>query len=169
MEQAKRGDEGAFGVLVERYSGRLYGAMLVLTRNPQDAEDITQEAFIRALQRIYSFRGDSSFSTWLHRIAYNLAYDQARKKREYAVDEPWVAEGSSDEEGFAQVAHRAELFQALRILNPSHQKVLVLRHGEGYSIKEIAKILGLSEGTVKSRLYNSYRRLREELTRLRGD
>jgi len=166
--KARKGDAMAFGVLAQKYGPRVYGAVLLMVRNPQDAEDIVQEAFLKALRNIGKFRQEASFGTWLQRIAYNLAYDLLRKRREIPGSDLLLLKTPIDP-GTPDTLDRLELMQALAVLSPEMRAVVVLRHGEDLSIQEIADVLKIPTGTVKSRLYNGYRRLRDELTRLREE
>ncbi|NLY55853.1 MAG: sigma-70 family RNA polymerase sigma factor [Firmicutes bacterium] len=166
--KAREGDTAAFGLLAQRYGQRVYATVLLLVRSHQDAEDIVQEAFLKALNNLRQFRQEASFGTWLQRIAYNLAYDFLRRRREIPGSDLLTIVAPIDS-GIPNTLDRLELLGALETLPPEMRAVLVLRHGEDLSIQEIAATLKIPAGTVKSRLYNGYRRLRAELKRLREE
>jgi RNA polymerase sigma-70 factor (ECF subfamily) len=156
--RASRGDAGAFGQLVREHSGLVYRVALRIL-GAQDAQDASQEAWIRAWRNIESFRGDSAFSTWLYRITVNTCLsarrkESRRKEREYSGDElPFLPEptgGDADPEVAALSAQqREELLAALEHVRAEHRAALVLRHMEGLSYAEIAGILDVPEGTAK--------------------
>ena len=156
--RASGGDAGAFRHLVEEYSGLVYRVALRIL-GPQDAQDASQEAWIRAWKNIENFRGDSAFSTWLYRITVNTCLsarrkESRRKEREYSGEVlPFLTEpsgGDADPEAAALSAQqREELLAALKHVRPEHRAALVLRHMEGLSYSEISQILDVPEGTAK--------------------
>ena len=177
----KEGDEAAFEEMVSRYWDRIYAMVLQLLRNSQDAEEVTQDAFIRAHRGLENFRGDSSFSTWLYQIATNLARNRYwywfRRKRDKSVSFDQKVGGDSD-------TTLSEIFQAdietpqdiavtnefqervsaaMELLNVKHREVLVLRNVKSLSYEEIANQLGISIGTVKSRIARARESLRDRL------
>ncbi len=177
----KAGDEAAFEEMVSRYWDRIYAMVLQLLRNSQDAEEVTQDAFIRAHRGLENFRGDSSFSTWLYQIATNLARNRYwywwRRKRDKSISFDQTVGGDSD-------TTLAEIFQAdvatpqdvavtnefqervsaaMETLNDKHREVLVLRNVKSLSYDEIAVELGISIGTVKSRIARARESLRDRL------
>lgn len=166
IARARQGEEEAFTLLVNKYGPRLQQVVLAMVRNPYDAEDIVQEAFLTALQRLETFKGDSSFGTWLYRIAYNRTIDTLRRQREVTVETVY---SSSREEpsDFGQLDSKAEISKALEVLSPEQLGVVFLRHYQDYSLREIAATLNVPIGTVKSRLYYAYSRLQAELSKIR--
>lgn len=177
----KKGDEAAFEEMVSRYWDRIYAMVMQLLRNSQDAEEVTQDAFIRAHRGLENFRGDSSFSTWLYQIATNLARNRYwywfRRKRDKSVSFDQTVGGDSD-------TTLAEIFQAdietpqdiavtnefqervaaaMELLNVKHREVLVLRNVKSLSYEEIANHLEISIGTVKSRIARARESLRDRL------
>jgi len=177
----KKGDETAFDEMVTRYWDRIYAMVLQLLRNTQDAEEVTQDAFIRAHRGLDKFRGDSSFSTWLYQIATNLARNRYwywwRRKRDRSIsfDQPVNGESEttlaelfpSEVETPEDVAVTNEfqdrVAEAMELLNAKHREVLVLRNVRNLSYEEIADKLGISIGTVKSRIARARESLREKL------
>ncbi|MCI8651491.1 MAG: sigma-70 family RNA polymerase sigma factor [Oscillospiraceae bacterium] len=172
---AQSGDQNAFAQLVEAHQGKVYSLSYRMTGNPDDAADLTQEAFLNAWRGLASFHGQSSFSTWLHRLTSNVCIDFLRREKRRTALSMTVEE---DEEGrqaevpdhrFSpeQELERRELRrtvqQGLAALSPEHRRVLVLRELEGLSYQEIAQCLELEEGTVKSRIARARIALKEYL------
>jgi RNA polymerase sigma-70 factor, ECF subfamily len=166
LEEARAGDPDAFAVLVEKYSARIYGTCFRILGNRQDAEDCAQDTFIKAFRAFREYNGLSSFYTWIYRIAVNTCLDYRRKSRKtivYSLDEAFDTE---DSQVYLQIADNAplpdELAESAETSRLVHQEIshlpeylrdiLVLRDLEGLSYHELAQILHLSEGTVKSRL-----------------
>ena len=177
----KEGDESAFEEMVSRYWDRIYAMVLKLLRNSQDAEEVTQDAFIRAHRGLENFRGDSSFSTWLYQIATNLARNRYwywwRRKRDKSVsfDQPIGAESTttlaevfpadvaSPEDITITNEFKERVSAAMELLNEKHREALVLRNIKNLSYEEIADELQISIGTVKSRIARARESLREKL------
>jgi RNA polymerase sigma-70 factor (ECF subfamily) len=180
VREAKGGDFEAFEELVRRYEERIYGLALRMTRHPEDAEDILQETFIRAFEHLPSFREESSFSTWLFRIATNAALMKLRRERSaeiYSLDQPAPdldpMEMTRDVEDWAPNAEemmeaeelRQLLEDAVGELPEIYRAVFILRDIEGLPAKEVARILDLSVPAVKSRLLRARLFLRERLSK----
>jgi RNA polymerase sigma-70 factor (ECF subfamily) len=157
----QRGDRAAFATLVERHQTRVYNLALRVTGNPEDAADATQDAFIQALRKLSSFRGDSAFTTWMHRVTVNACYDILRKRRRQPMlhvvsDDP---DGPTHEPGPPQADHADEVTgsldaqEALRHVPDEYRAVLVLADVHDLPFQEIAKILEIPIGTVKSRAH----------------
>jgi RNA polymerase sigma factor (sigma-70 family) len=178
VRRAKRGDREAFGALVGRYQQRVVGVTRALVHNPDDAVELGQETFIRAFQNLPNFEGRSSFSTWLYRIASNLAIDWRRREMRYPVAHGEEAENelrkipSARGDSFREAA-RDELSRkvrgALEELTAEHREVILLREMEGLSYEEISEILGCPKGTVMSRLHYARSHLRDLLKELEAD
>ena len=182
----KAGSEEAFGVLIAQYSQPLYTLIARSLQDPADAADITQEVFIKVFRSIRSFHGESSLRTWLYRIALHEASNQRRwwsrhKRQELTIDTPagasetddgdeaiclgaMLADGRIDPYEHAQNAElRARVDDSLRKLPEVFRTVVVLREMEGFSYEEIAEILRVPAGTVKSRLMRGRAALKEIL------
>jgi RNA polymerase sigma-70 factor, ECF subfamily len=164
----------AFGELVRRYQDRLYNAVYRVVDSSEDAYDVVQDAFLNAYQSLNSFKGDSEFYTWLYRIAFNTAISLKRKKRlllsldggrpEEPVGEPIDgSELSQPGAGLERTEEEARLQKALGRLSAEHRAVLVLKDLEGQRYEEIAEILDVPIGTVRSRLHRARLELRELL------
>ena len=174
---ARQGDESAFALLVEQNQSRIYNLALRMTRNPDDAAELTQEAFLNAWRGLSKFQGESSFSTWLYRLTSNLCIDFLRREKRRSGlsmtvsldDEEEGRQADVPDERFSpeQSAERREVQEliraGLRSLSEEHRRVLVLRELDGLSYAEIAQILGLEEGTVKSRIARARLALRKYL------
>jgi RNA polymerase sigma-70 factor, ECF subfamily len=169
IRKAKRGDREAFGVLVERYQRRVAGVALAVVHNSEDALELAQETFVRAYENLRGFESRSSFSTWLYRIAANLAIDLRRREGRHTFVHGEEAESeidrlpSSTGDSFAEFSRRElnhRLRAALDELTPEHRAVILLREVEGLSYDEISDILQCPRGTVMSRLHYARDRLR---------
>ena len=176
LARARRGELDAFEELVRQYEKRVYAVALRSSGSPEDAADITQEVFLRAWRSIESFRGDSGFSTWLFRITMNLCVDHARHKNAQPQTQPLVV-GEEDaerpipdpaptpEEHLENSELGRELAAALDEVSEEHRRIVLLRDVSGLSYTEIAEVLEISEGTVKSRLSRARIALRTVLLR----
>ena len=177
------GDRAEFARLVETYSGQVYRLALKMLQNPQDAEDILQETFIKAYKALPKFEGRSSLSTWLYRIATNESLMFLRKKRpvQVSVDEP-IENDEGDErprqiidwcclpEGELMSSEaRVNLDRSVEQLPESLRTVFLLRDIEGLSTRETAEVLDISEAAVKTRLSRARFRLRELLSTYYSD
>lgn len=179
IDRFRKGDASAFDEMVTRHWDRIYAMVHQLLRNPQDAEEVTQDAFIRAHRGLANFRGDSAFSTWLYQIATNLARNRYwywwRRKRDRTVsfDQPIGDDNDTPlSEVFAGEAVKPdeetsthELVDRIAVgmekLSARHREILILRNVKNLSYEEISQILGISVGTVKSRIARARDSLRE--------
>lgn len=168
IRAALSGDSEAFGQLVRTHQERLYAAMLQVTRSTEEAEDVVQEAFVRAFLKLDSFHGNSQFFTWLYRIAFNNALSRRRRKqpsvsleqaREATGTEP-VDHVDAPDAGLLREERVAMIRLALDQLTLEHRAILVLREMEDQSYEAIADILQISIGTVRSRLNRARTQLR---------
>ena len=176
VDAARQGDEGAFESLVRLYEKRVFALAVRMCGNQEDAAEAAQEAFLAAWQGLRFFRGDSSFSTWLYRLTSNACVDLLRREgrhrsaagpslddEELGCDVPDAAPSPQEEAERREL--RAQIEEGLRALSPEHRQVLVLRELEGLSYGEIASLLGVEEGTVKSRIARARLALRNYLTK----
>jgi len=177
VKSAANGDLSSFEQIVLLYQDKVYSLSLKLTGSAQDAEDLAQEVFVKAYRYITSFRGDSDFGTWLHRIAVNTWLNQKRKRQPvsvYSLDEPIYSDDgeikreipdlSQDPESVLLASHMSEkLHRAVEGLPKDQKAVLLLREVEEYTYEEIAGIMECSIGTVKSRLARARDALRRSL------
>lgn len=177
VDRALRGDRDAFARLVERNQDRLYASMLHVTGSADEAEEVVQEAFIRAFVKLDTFQRHSQFFTWLYRIAFNSALTRRRKKRpktsleqtREATGLEVVDAGDAVDEGLLRRERVDLVREALRRLTDEHRAILVLREMEDYPYETIAEILEISVGTVRSRLSRARAQLKKTLERMMAD
>ena len=161
VRRAKAGDREAFGRLVDRFQAPVYRVVRGILSDASDAEDVAQEAFLRAYESLAKFRGESGFFTWLYRIAVNEAL-RARKRRSFApIDAVPEAEAPRPEVPDEDGPTPAALERLLGQLSDEFRAIVVLRDLEGLSYQEIAETLEIPMGTVESRLFRARRELRE--------
>jgi RNA polymerase sigma-70 factor (ECF subfamily) len=177
IEQAKQGDSAAFRRLVERHQRRAFAIAVGLLRDENDALEVVQEAFLRVYRSLASFHGGSSFFTWLYRIVSNLSIDLMRKpaRREAELDETQQREDESeipllarlegaDPMGAVERKQLAVRIQAALDALPSyHRGVILMREVEGMSYEEMAQAMGVSKGTIMSRLFHARQKLQRAL------
>ncbi|HKB23657.1 MAG TPA: sigma-70 family RNA polymerase sigma factor [Methylomirabilota bacterium] len=175
VERVRAGDVTAFEPLVEKYRQRVYRLACNVLRDPEEARDVAQEAFIRAFQALPNFRGQSAFYTWLFRITLNVASDRARQRAargralgtERVEEGDWertlVDPGETPADSAARAEDRSRIERALESLPEHHRAIIMLSDLEGLSYREIAEVLGIPMGTVMSRLHNARKRLRRAL------
>lgn len=162
IERAKRREEQALTELVTRYHRQVYLTAHAILHSPEDAEDVAQEAFMRALAKLHTLERPEAFASWLTTITTRLAIDKTRQHTR-SNKEPWTLTETSDRlvEASSDPADRVILAEALASLSPAHRATLLLYERDGYDYKEIAQMLRIPIGTVKSRLANAKRALRE--------
>jgi RNA polymerase sigma-70 factor, ECF subfamily len=185
--RAKRGDLDAFEALTNRYEQRVYSLALRMLRQEQDAEDVTQQTFLSALENLKGFRGEASFSTWLLRIASHAALKVIRKQK--GLETTSLEEATEEADSYGSIPHpeyiadwrqspeelvrkneiQRLLDDALGKLDEKHRLVFLLQDVQGLSVKETAVALGLTEANTKVRLLRARLQLRERLTRAFGD
>lgn len=179
IQRIKEGDVAAYNDIVARYYDRIFARVSQLLKNKQDAEEVTQDAFIRAHRGLDKFRGDASFSTWLYQIATNLAHNRYwywfRRKRDQSIslEQPLSEDGDltlesvmpCEGEDPSEAALTQEFVERVGVcmqsLNEKHKEVLILRNVQNLSYEEIADELQISVGTVKSRIARARESLRE--------
>jgi RNA polymerase sigma-70 factor (ECF subfamily) len=180
VKKAQSNDLHAFEDLVGLYQNKVYNLCCHLTGNHDDAQDLAQEAFIRAYKALGNFRNEADFGTWLHRITLNVWLNIKRKNscKIVSLDEPYESgDGSSMQrevaaldgdplEALEEKEFRGLVRSALNALSEEHRSVLVLREIEGYNYEEISRMLDCSLGTVKSRISRARELLRREMTEL---
>jgi RNA polymerase sigma-70 factor (ECF subfamily) len=175
--RSQQGDVRAFDELVERYHGKIYGLTYNMTSNREDAEDLTQEIFVKAFEALPRFRGSSSFYTWLYRIAVNKTINYRKKrnrKRAMSLDQfdqeiklddvyhEMTAKGSPLR-NISLTELQEKLNEALQNLSEKHRTVVVMHDMQGIPHEEIAKVVKASVGTVRSRLFYARKQMQAEL------
>lgn len=165
MSEAQGGDAGAFEALYRRTSDRVYAVCLRMCGDSDRASELVQDVFVRVWEKLPSFRGDSQFTTWLHRLTVNLVLQERRSRGRRAAREI----GSPDLERFGRTARRSmpgtrvDLERAIAGLPEKARQVLVLRDVEGYKYDEIAQMTGVSLGTVKAQIHRARGLVKEAL------
>jgi RNA polymerase sigma-70 factor, ECF subfamily len=167
--QAREGNQQAFRQLVECHMKQAYNLAYGFVGSHEEAEDIAQEAFVRVHRSLGSFRGESSFATWLHRIVVNLALNQTRRKQRmtwlcHAEVEPYAGDGGATDH--ERLETRTHLERAIHELPTLQRAVVILRHLEGMPTQQVSGILRCSEGTVKTHLFRAMKKLRKRLAYL---
>lgn len=176
IKQVKKGNQAAFSDIVKYFEQRIYQHCYRMLRNSHDAEDIAQEAFVRAYVNIHRYDEKRKFTTWLYRIATNLAIDRIRKKKpDYYLDaEIKGAEGmdmyanlaideSLPEEKVIQLEQKEYVHKEVMALPPKYRFIIMLRYLEEFSLKEISQIMDIPLGTVKTRLFRGRESLRNSI------
>jgi RNA polymerase sigma-70 factor, ECF subfamily len=172
IKRAQEGDSDAFGILFHTHKARVYSVCLRMTSNIAEAEDLTQDAFLQVFRKIRKFRGDSAFSTWLHRIAVNTVLMHFRKRllSQVSLDEPYNSDGAklrheygTRDKHLAGCIDRVALARAMKQLPPGYRTIFLLHEVEGYEHQEIAEMLSCTVGNSKSQLYKARLRFRELL------
>ena len=177
IRQALAGDQTAFESLVLTHQDRLFGAMTHVCGGVHDAEEVTQEAFIRAYLKLDTFHQNSQFFTWLYRIAFNIALSRKRRKRaKISLDQQRddigkdvVDDGEAVDAAMIRDDEVTLVRSALTHLSEQHRGILVLREMNEASYEEIAEILDLSIGTVRSRLNRARKQLRLAIELIQGE
>lgn len=178
IERCRRGDMRAFAELIAPYESKVYALAFRMCGNHSDAADLAQEAFIRVYSALSSFRGEAAFSTWLYRIVTNVCLDELRRRSRTMLEfyagsgeealrhrMVYYGEEQGPEEAYERKEIRLTIEEAIQALPEEQRMVIILRDVEGYSYQEVAEMLSLSLGTVKSRLNRARENLKELLAR----
>lgn len=176
INRAKSGDSKSYDKLLKKYKNSVYSLVLRMVRNSQEAEDLTQEAFIKAFNSLASFNEEYAFSTWLYKIATNNCIDFFRKRKlqTYSLDKPIQYKDSeiqheipdpdlNPEKSIMATERNKLIKEAINKLPEKYHRAIVLRHSEEKSYEEIAEILGLPLGTVKARIFRAREMLNKTL------
>ncbi|MFQ6040069.1 MAG: RNA polymerase sigma factor [Candidatus Poribacteria bacterium] len=174
IQRCQQGDRDAYEQLFLRYKDAVYNVAYGMLSNTEDAQDMTQEVFLRVFEKISQFRFKSSFSTWLYRIAVNICLDERRKRQKRHANAAELTERykrmrpsvNTPEDELLKKERQSQLQQAFANLKEAHRTILVLREMEGLSYDELAKVLKCSTGRVKSRLHEARMELRQKVQRL---
>lgn len=179
VEKARGGDFSAYETLFERHRNLVFRFVYQMCRRQDDAEDLTQEVFVRALQNLHRYRDQAKFTTWLLRIASNLATDRARSLNRRAALEAeqasdglaWMTLDRSEDpvENLETERFRASVEAAMMQLKPHQREIIVMRDVEQLPYVEIAEILGCSEGGAKLRALRARKALRDQVSKLLGE
>jgi RNA polymerase sigma-70 factor (ECF subfamily) len=180
VKQSIQGDTRAFEELVSHYHNKIYALAYRYMGNEEDAYDMAQEAFLKAFRSLHTFKGNSSFSTWLYRVTTNVCLDELRRRKRriipLSLDEPLASqEGDEVEKEIADSSPGVDIIyeqkefsqyiqQLLNEMKPEHKTAIVLRDVIGFSYEEIAEVMNCSMGTVKSRISRAREVLRKKIT-----
>lgn len=179
VEGLQKGTDRAYEALIDRFQQPVYSLVCRLLDDPSEAPDVVQEVFLKVFRNIGSFRGNSSLKTWMYRIAYNEAWNHRRWFTRHRKQEIGLEREDEDTPGFQEILHdsgrsafdmvadaetHALIEEALAVLNPVFRAAVILRDIEDLSYEEIAEVLGVSLGTVKSRILRGREALRKALT-----
>lgn len=163
LARARQADQAAFAELYRLHVGKVYGLCLRMTGNASEAEDCTQEAFIQAWRMLDRFRGDSAFSTWMHRVAVNTVLGRMRKERREQDRLRAVGDMQGQEQTSGDSSNMEDLQQAVDQLPSGARHVFVLHAVYGYSHEETGDMLGIASGTSKAQLHRAKRLLAQQL------
>lgn len=171
IEDALNGDKNAFGNLIYKYERKIYAIAFKVFKNEQDACDVAQDVCIKIYQKLDQFNFDSSFSTWLYRLASNTTIDAYRKRRrkishEYSLEQTVVSKEATPEEAVIRKERQQMVWLGINHLKPEHKEIIILRDIEGLTYDEIGTQLNISPGTVKSRLARGRKSLKDILLEL---
>lgn len=167
IQQVREGNHEAFRELVQRHMKQAYNVAYGLLTDHDDADDVSQEAFVKVHRNIHSFRGESELGTWLHKIVVNLSMTRLRQrkrdtKRHVALEEASGAVASHETQNDqSEKSHFLE--RALHELPTLQRAVVILRHLEGLSTRQVSRILDCSEGTVKTHLHRGLKKMKSQL------
>ncbi len=181
VKRAKQGDMRAFEELILQHEKIVYNLALRMMKQSEDAKDISQEVFLKAYRNIRNFDERSRFSTWLYRITTNTCIDELRKRQKkpsLSIEEEMdgeeggilrqiAAAGDTPEESLLRTEQKSEILQALNKLSPEHRAIVIFRDVQGLSYEEIAEILEIGLGTVKSRISRGRAQLKQEILKMR--
>ncbi|MCD8042399.1 MAG: sigma-70 family RNA polymerase sigma factor [Tannerellaceae bacterium] len=166
IDRIQKGDTGCFACLLDKYSNQVFSLIMKIVRDREDAEELTQDVFMKVFKNLVSFKGESNFSTWLYRIAYNTAISYTRKKKvEYlAIDEAQITNtpGEEIEDLFGGIDKEERiglLEKALEQLPPDERGLILLYYVQDKSVEELKQITGLSVSNVKTKLFRIRKKL----------
>lgn len=164
VERARGGDESAFADIVDATGDRCYGIAYRILRDEALAQDAVQQAYLLAWRELPRLRDISRFDAWLYRLLINACYEESRRRRRWSRNVRAIeAAGSPHERDFAALEHRDAIERAFHGLSPEHRAVFVMHHYAGTPLADIAAVMGVPLGTVKSRLHNATKSLRAAL------
>ena len=173
IERASGGDPAAFNRLMEMHEKRMYAVALRMCGNREDAQDCLQESMLRVYRAIGGFKGQSSFGTWVYRITMNTCLDELRRKKnkqstslDNMLDQGWspTDDSASPEKQAIQSEMRKSISKSIQELPEDMRSVIIMRDVHGYSYDEIAEMLNVNVGTIKSRISRGREKLREKLS-----
>jgi RNA polymerase sigma-70 factor, ECF subfamily len=176
IQLAQRGDVGAFELIYRLHCRRVYNLCLRMVRDPAEAEDLTQEAFMQLFRKIHTFRGESAFSSWLHRLTANTVLMRLRRRKPISASLDQMCAGDDGDDGprnevgrpdlrLTGIFDRVNLQRAVKQLPEGYRTMFILHDVHGYEHKEVAEIVGCSVGNSKSQLHKARKQIRDFLRR----
>lgn len=173
IQRISQGDVEAFREIIQRYQRMIFVFIYKMVNNTQDAEDLTQEVFVKAYEKLSSYRGESQFSTWLHTLARNRTIDFLRRRKIHDSDEqlayiPSQARDESPQDSLLNKEKRKEIERAFSMLSDSYREVIVLRCTHEYPFEKIASLLGIAESTARVRYLRARQEFAKLLSRMEG-
>ncbi|WP_026074614.1 RNA polymerase sigma factor [Brevibacillus massiliensis] len=173
IQRISQGDVEAYREIIQRYQRMIFVFIYKMVNNAADAEDLTQEVFVKAYEKLSSYRGDSQFSTWLHTLARNRTIDFLRRRKIHESDEqlayiPSQARDGSPQESLLGKERRQEIARAFEQLSDTYREVIILRCTHEYPFERIASLLGIAESTARVRYLRARQELAKILTRSEG-
>lgn len=176
IKRIQSGDTASFACLLDKYSRPVYSLIFRIVSNQEDAEELAQDVFLKAFRNLSGFKGDSSFATWLYRIAYNTAISATRKKKQefLAIEDGQLDNATEDdlEEVYGPTKSEEQIIQleaALELLHPEDRGLILLFYMEDKTIEEISGISGFTAVNVKTKLHRIRKKLHFILTEMRKD
>ncbi|MBB5326225.1 RNA polymerase sigma-70 factor (ECF subfamily) [Anoxybacillus tepidamans] len=164
--EAKQGNTESFAQLMSRFKGHVFRQAYAMLHDPAEAQDVSQEAFIKAYYSLEALQNEYAFSSWIARIVSRLCHDRIQKKRkEEVIEREHILKESTHSKSMDHLLLRIHLEEAMQKLSPEHREIIVLRDIQGFTYDEIAEILQIPVGTVKSRIHVARLTLRNELSK----
>lgn len=172
IKQVLAGDKEAYANIINKYKNQLYATVLRMTRNPQDAQDFVQDAFIKVYRNLDKYKADGSFSSWLYRVAVNHCMDEFRKKQyttvQIEVDEEKVVNPNHPEIIFLKHEKKRQLERLVSTLPDDERLIILLRYINEVNYEEISEIMGVPLSTVRNKLHRAKKKMRETTKREGG-
>jgi len=172
IQQVLAGDKQAYAHIINKYKNQLYATILRMTKNPQDAQDLVQDAFIKVYRNLDKYDASGSFSSWLYRVAINHCMDEFRKKRysmtQIEIDEERVVEPNHPELVFLKKEKSRQLERLIATLPEDERLIILLRYVNEISYEEISEVMGVPLATVRNKLHRAKKKMRETVKREGG-
>lgn len=171
IEEVLNGNKESYAHIINKYKNPLYGTILRMTKNPHDAQDLVQEAFIKVYERLDQYETTGSFSSWLYRVVINHCMDQFRKKRlkKNEIDEEFIQDDRHPEVIFLKQEKSRQLERLIGLLPEDERMIILLRYGHELSYVEISEIVNCPLSTVRNKLHRAKKKMRNIVKRERGD
>lgn len=173
IQEVLAGDKQAYAQIINKYKNPLYGTILRMTRNPHDAQDLVQEAFIKVYQQLEKYNGTGSFSSWLYRVAINHCMDEFRKKRyqmkQSEIDEETVVDQNYPEVVFLKKERSRQLERLIATLPEDERLIILLRYINELSYDEISEMVDIPLSTVRNKLHRAKKKMRHTVKREGGN